>query len=96
MAAEIERKFLVAGAAGRTVASEPLLIRQGYLSCDRHRTGPVSAPYQDLIIVEIELNRSDDSFAMPAWLVDEVTYDHRHSNSNPGTAHGMSEPIPRH
>jgi CYTH domain-containing protein len=94
MAAEIERKFLVAGAAWRTVASEPVLIRQGYLSRDPHRIVRVIAPYQDLIIAEIELNRSDDSFAMPAWLADEIAYDHRYSNSNPGTAHGMSEPIP--
>jgi adenylate cyclase len=34
-----------------------------------------------LIIAEIELKREDEEFLRPAWLGEEVTMDHRYSNS---------------
>ncbi len=49
------------------------------------------APYQDLVIAEIELSRSDDAFALPSWLGAEVTFDYRYSNSNFGTENGLNE-----
>ncbi len=43
-------------------------------------------PEPGLVLAEVELNHSSDSFVSPDWLGAEVTHDHRYSNNNIGVA----------
>ena len=63
----------------------PVIIKTRYLVEYEGHTWEVDEFHDDnkgLIVAEIELDDENETFAIPPWLGDEVTADHRYLNSN--------------
>lgn len=82
---EYEIPFLDADEMIRNLCEKPFIEKYRYKFQYKGFTWEVDEFQREnkgLIVAEIELKFEDEVFSKPEWIGDEVTYDHRYSNSS--------------